>query len=92
MRDRRISLDAVRPCPEKKVARDKFIEFEGVLLTAIHRFESSRFAQPDILLARIARHITNSILRQNVKDEAGAIHPAARRIGRAVLVVEIPRR
>lgn len=92
MRDRRIALDAVGPCPEKEIAGDKFIELEGVLLAAVHCPETSRFAQPDILLARIARHIRNAILRQHVNDEAGTIHPTVRGIGRAVLVIQIPRR
>ena len=92
MRDRRIALDAVRPGPEKEIARDKFLELEGVLLPAVHRPEASCFAQPDILLAGIARHIGNAILRQHVNNETGAIHPTVRGIGRAILVIQIPRR
>lgn len=90
--DRRVALDAVGPGPEKKIAGNEFVEFEGVFLAAVDRPESSRFAQPDILLARIARHIANAILRQHVNDKPGAIHPTVCRIRRPVLVIEIPRR
>ena len=89
--DRRVALNAVGPRPEKKIAWHEFIEFESILVAAVNRSEISRFAQPDILLARIARHVFNSVLRQHVIDEAGAIHSAIRRIGRAVFVIEISR-
>lgn len=81
VRDRRIALDAVGAGPEEKIAGNQFFEFECVFLTAIHRFERSRLAQPNVLLTRIPRHVANAVLRQDVKDETGAIHPAGQRIG-----------
>ena len=92
MRDRRIALDAVGARPEKQISRNQFIELERVLVSAVDGPERSGLSQPNVLLARIARHIANAILRQDIEDEAGAIHPAARRIGRAVFVIEIASR
>ena len=58
-------------------------------MAAQDRVETSRLAHPDILLAGIARDIAESVLLKNVVKEAGAIHAAVFRIGRAVAVAEI---
>jgi hypothetical protein len=92
VRDRRIALDAVGARPKKKIAWDQLVELEGVVVSAVDRLEGSGFAQPDILLARIARHVPDTVLREDVEDKAGAIHPPARWIGRTVFVLEIARR
>jgi hypothetical protein len=91
MSDRRVALNAVGTSPEKEIAGYQFIKFEGVFSAAVYGFEGSRFTQPDILLARIARNITNSVLRQDIKDETGTIHPAIRGVGGTVLVIQVSR-
>ena len=87
--DGRVALDVVGPGPKKKIPGDKLVQLEGVLLATVDRLEIPGFTQPDILLARIARHGGNAILCQDVKNETGAIHPAIRGIGRPIFVVEI---
>ena len=89
MRDRRIALNVVGTGPEKEVARPEFIEFEGIQLPAENGAEIPRFAHPDILFARAPRHVLDAIFAQDEVNEAGTIHPAVRRIGRTVFVVEI---
>ena len=49
----------------------------------------ARFAYPDILPARVSRHVFDAVLAQDVVNEAGTIHPAIRRIGRSIAVIEI---
>ncbi len=79
--DWRIALDTVSARPKEKITRGKFIQFEGVLLPAVDRLEIPSLADPDILLAGIARDIPNPVLRQHVKNESGAIQPPGRGIG-----------
>ena len=63
-----------------QIARNEFVQLERILTTTVDRLESSRLADPDILLARIARDITHAILRQDVENESGAIHSPVSRI------------
>src|SRR5439155_13854406 len=58
-------------------------------MTTQDRIKISRFAHPDILLARIARYVGKSIFLQNIVNETGAIHSAICRISGAVSVTEI---
>jgi len=92
VRNRGVALDVVSAGPEKQVAWLQLIELKRVFMTAVDRPEGPGFPKPDILSAGIARHIAQSILRQDVENEPGAIHPATSRIGRTIFVIEIPGR
>src|SRR5207237_6657966 len=78
--------------PENQVARLQIFQFEGVVLLTKDRLESSGTPQPNVLLARIARHIFHAVLFEHEINKTGAIHPAVRGIGRAVFVIEVARR
>jgi hypothetical protein len=54
-------------------------------------FESPRAPQPDVLFARVSRHITDPVLFEHKINKTGTVHPAARGIGRAIFVIEIAR-
>src|SRR5438094_9880561 len=58
-------------------------------MPAQNRVEISRFAHPDVLLARIARHIFEPVLREKIINEPRAIHAAICGIGRAIRITEI---
>ena len=60
-------------------------------MAAQDRIEISRFAHPHILLARIAGHISKSVLAKKIINETGAIHSAVCGISGAVCVTEILR-
>ena len=90
--DGRVTIDKISPGPKEEIARFERVELEAVVTMREHGLEIAGLAHPDVLLARIARHIFDSALGQNVMNETGAIHPAVRRIGRAVFVAEILRR
>lgn len=88
VRNRRVALDFVSACPKKQIARFKVRKLEGLFFATNHGLELSRFAQPGILLTRIARHIAHTGICQHVINETRAIHAAAIGIGRTVLVIE----
>ena len=89
MRDRRVAFDGVSAGPKKQVARLECIEFKGIRIAAENRLEFSRLAQPDILLAGIARHIIKAVLLEHIINEPGTIHPAVAWIRRTVRVTKI---
>ena len=89
MRDRGIPVDVVGAAPEEQIAGPKRVELEGIFFAAHNCIEISRFANPDILLAGIARHIGEAILLKNVINKSGTIHAAVFGIGRAIAVTEI---
>ncbi len=69
----------------------KIVQFETRFILGEHRIELFGFANPDVLLARLARHFLNPVLPQNVMDESRAIHPALRWIRGTIRVSEIAR-
>ena len=89
MSDWRVTLDRIRPSPEKKVTRFQIVELERIILATNHGLEGAGAPNPDILSAGIARNIANAVLREHVIDETGAIHSAVGRIGGTVFVVQI---
>ena len=89
MRDRWVAIDAVRAAPEEQIARLERVELERILVAAQNRIEISRLADPNILLAGIARHFGESAFAEHVEDEAGTIHAAICGLGGAIRVAEI---
>ena len=89
VRDWRIAFDGVSAGPKQQVARLERIEFKGIRIAAENRLKFSGLAQPDILLAGIARDIVNAVLLEHIINEPRTIHPAVARIRRAVRVTEI---
>ena len=89
MRDRWVAINIISAAPEEQVAWLESVEFKRVFLPAQDRVEISRFAHPDILLARIARHIFEPVFAQKIINEAGAIDSAVCWVGGAVCITEI---
>lgn len=89
--DRRIALYRVGSCPKQQVARFQVLQFERIILFAHDGLEEPCPAKPDVLLARIPRHIADIILFKHVINESGTIQSAAGRIGRTVFIIEIAR-
>ena len=56
-----IAIDRISAAPKKKIARFEVIELKGVVAVSEHSLEIARFAHPNVLLARIARHVADSV-------------------------------
>ena len=89
VRYRRVTINLVSARPKQKIARFERVQLERVLAPAKNRLELSRFADPDVLFARVARHVRHPALGQNIINEPGTIHSALCRISRAILISEI---
>ena len=88
---RRVALYRVGSGPEKQIAGLQVFQFERVLLLTQDGFKLPTSAEPDILLARIARHFSDVILFEHIINKTRAIHSAGGRVGRAIFIIEIAR-
>src|SRR5258708_21367521 len=90
MRDRHVSIHLIGARPEHQVAGAKLLQLEGVAVSAQHRMEATVFANPEILVTRLARNIFVAGAGENIVNEPSAIHSSTIWVRPTISICQIP--